>query len=244
MRRILLFLLFTFICLSTYTQSIMSWNIQDLGKAKYEKDSIVPAIADAMIESGADIIAIQEVVLNSYGDSCIIQISKILNYNYIISNRTSGDAAERYAFIYRKDIKLDTAYLDSQLEATVTREPYIAEFTYNCRKIIVRQVHLVPATKYPEEEVKQLYIYKDGIICGDFNISDENIVFNKLYDYFRSPLMGQPTTLKRDGTTTNNSYDHFLVSNDIKLYNQSVFLYNYKWNRRLLSDHLPIVIVI
>ena len=66
----------------SFSQVVMSWNIQNLGEAKFKRDTIVPAIADVMIQSKADIIAIQELVLNKYGDSCIIQIANILNYKY------------------------------------------------------------------------------------------------------------------------------------------------------------------
>jgi endonuclease/exonuclease/phosphatase family metal-dependent hydrolase len=222
----------------------MSWNIRDLGKSKYEKDTIIPEIANVMIESKADIIAIQEVVLNSYGDSCIIQLSKILGYNYAISGRTSGDGAERYAFIYHKDIKLDTSYLERSLSDSIGREPFVAHFTYYCKELIIRQVHLVPPSKNPANEVKKLYYYKDGIICGDFNLTDLSVIFEPLFTHFKSPLLGQATTLKMDSSISTNSYDHFLVDNDIKVNYQSVFDYKHKWLRRSLSDHLPIIIIL
>jgi len=222
----------------------MSWNIRDLGKAKYERDTILPAIANVMIESKADIIAIQEVVLNSYGDSCIIQLSKILNFDYVISARTSGDAAERYAFIYRKDIILDTSYLEAGLADVITREPFVGHFTYNCRELVIRQVHLVPPSKNPAAEVRQLYYYKDGIVCGEFNLTDLSVVYEPLFSYFKSPLLGQGTTLKMDDAVSTNSYDHFLVDDDIKVNHQYVFNYKYKWVRRSLSDHLPIIIIL
>jgi len=243
MKKILLILFFV-LPLLTWSQVIMSWNIRDLGKAKYERDTIIPAIANVMLESKADIIAIQEVVLNSYGDSCVIQLSKILNFNYTISNRTSGNGAERYAYLYRKDIKLDTSYLEPELSDVIDREPFVANFNYYCRKLVIRQVHLVPSSKNPANEVRQLYYYKDGIICGDFNLTDLSVVYEPLYIYFNSPLLGQPTTLKMDGTISTNSYDHFLVDDDIKVNYQYVFDYKYKWSRRSLSDHLPIIIIL
>ena len=60
-----------------------------------------------MKESKSDIIAIQEVVLNSYGDSCVIYLANKLNYNYIISQKTSGNGAERYAYLYSKSILMN-----------------------------------------------------------------------------------------------------------------------------------------
>ena len=238
---ILLFLLFPVII---YSQVIMSWNIQDLGKAKYQKDTIIPAIANVMIDSKADIIAIQEVVVNSYGDSCIIQLAKLLKYNYIISDRTTGDGVERYAYLYNKDILLNYATLDIVLEDVINREPYIASFKYNCKNILIRQVHIVPNNKNPQQEIAQLYNYKSDIICGDFNLTDKHLIYIPLLSNFNSPLYGLPTTLKTDGTISENSYDHFLVDKKIKVNYQYVYDYTYHGNRKLLSDHLPIIIIL
>jgi len=95
----ILFLLFTLISLITNSQTILSWNIQNLGETKYKKDSVISQLSSVIKSSKADIIAIQEVVTGSYGDSCIIKISKNIDYNYVISTRTTGDGSERYAFL-------------------------------------------------------------------------------------------------------------------------------------------------
>lgn len=243
MKKLLTFL-FTFLPIFLFSQVIMSWNIRDLGKSKYEKDTIIPAIANVMIESKADIIAVQEVVLSSYGDSCIIQLSRILGYNYVISGRTSGDGAERYAFLYNKNIRLDTSYLERNLSDSIGREPFVGHFEYYCRELVIRQVHLVPPSKNPANEVRKLYYYKDGIVCGDFNLTDLSVVFEPLFRYYKSPLLGQGTTLKVDDSVSTNSYDHFLVDDNIKVNHQYVFNYKYRWMRRNLSDHLPIIIIL
>jgi endonuclease/exonuclease/phosphatase family metal-dependent hydrolase len=221
----------------------MSWNIQDLGETKFKKDTIISEIANVMKTSKSDIIAIQEVVTNNYGDSCIIKLSKLLNYNYIISEKTTGDGSERYAYLWRKTIKLDSAYLDSKLVDSLNREPYIASFKYKKKTIVVRQLHLVPTKKNPQNEVLKLY-YKTGIICGDFNLTDKHESYNKLLLYFNSPLKNLPTSLKNDGTISENSYDHFFVEKKYVIKKSSVYFYNYKWNRKKLSDHLPILITL
>ena len=228
----------------TFSQVIMSWNIQYLGESKFKKDTIVPAIGDVMVQSKADIIAIQELVTKKYGDSCIIQLANILDYNYVISNKTSGRGTERYAYLYSKEIKLDTAYLDMTLGDSINREPYIAHFTYFCKEIIIRQVHLVPASKHPQEEIKHLYKYKDGILCGDFNLTAKHSIYIPLLTYFQCPLIGEPTTFKRDGSVSDNSYDHFFVEKGIKINHSEVFKFEYKYDKRKLSDHLPIIIIL
>lgn len=241
MKNLILFLLL-FITTFTYSQTILSWNIQNLGETKYKKDSVITQITNVIKSSKADIVAIQEVITGPYGDSCIIKISKLLNYNYTISARTTGDGAERYAFLYKKDITLNWSKLDVNLQDSLNREPFMASFKYNKKDVVVRQVHLVPTSKNPQQEVEDLYCYKDGIICGDFNLTCKHLIYIPLLKSFNSPLCGQGTSLKRDGTVSENNYDHFLVDKTYKIAESKVFIYPYKGNRNTLSDHLPILI--
>jgi endonuclease/exonuclease/phosphatase family metal-dependent hydrolase len=241
MKNLLLFI-FTFISILSYSQTILSWNIQNLGETKYKKDSVITQITNVIKSSKADIVAIQEVITGPYGDSCIIKISKLLNYNYTISARTTGDGAERYAFLYKKDITLNWSKLDANLQDSLNREPFMASFKYNKKDVVVRQVHLVPTSKNPQQEVEDMYCYKDGIICGDFNLTCKHLIYISLLKSFNSPLCGQGTSLKRDGTVSENNYDHFLVDKTYKIVESKVFIYPYKGNRNTLSDHLPILI--
>ena len=241
MKNLILFLLL-FITTFTYSQTILSWNIQNLGETKYKKDSVITQITNVIKSSKADIVAIQEVITGPYGDSCIIKISKLLNYNYTISARTTGDGAERYTFLYKKDITLNWSKLDVNLQDSLNREPFMASFKYNKKDVVVRQVHLVPTSKNPQQEVEDLYCYKDGIICGDFNLTCKHLIYIPLLKSFNSPLCGQGTSLKRDGSVSENNYDHFLVDKTYKIVESKVFIYPYKGNKNTLSDHLPILI--
>ena len=238
----ILLLLFTFISFLSNSQTILSWNIQNLGETKYKKDSIITDISQVIKSSKSDIIAIQEVVTGKYGDSCIIKISKLLDYNYIISPKTTGDGSERYAYLYRKNIKLNWSKLDVTLQDSIDREPFMASFKYKKKEIIIRQVHLVPTNKTPQKEVEDLYCYKDGIICGDFNLTCNHLIFIPLLKIYNSPLCGKGTSLKRDGSVSENNYDHFLVDKTYKILESKVFIYSYKGNKNKLSDHLPILI--
>ena len=245
MRKLLILLLIILFNTSSFSQTIMSWNIQNLGQTKFQRDTIVPQIANIMIRSGADIIAIQEVVTRNYGDSCVIQIAKIMNYSYIISEPTTGNGSERYAFLWRKGIKLNWAKLDKDLEDVIDREPFIGSFTYKGKEIILRQIHIVPTAKNPKKEVVHLYKYKDGIICGDFNLSCKDPVYTPLLSSFNSSgFCGKGTSLKRDGTVSDNNYDHFFVGKEHQIKESKVYLYDYKWNRNSLSDHLPIILIL
>lgn len=241
MKNILLFL-FTFISIIVNSQTILSWNIQNLGETKFKRDSVIVQISRVLKSSNADIIAIQEVVTGSYGDSCIRKISKILDYNYVISTRTTGDGSERYAYLYRKTIILNWSKLDQTLQDSIDREPFIASFKISDKDLVIRQVHLVPTSKNPQNEVEKLYTYKDGIICGDFNLTCKHLVYIPMLTYFNSPLCGLGTSLKRDGTVSSNNYDHFFVGKIYKISESKVYLYPFNGNRNALSDHLPILI--
>lgn len=225
-----------------YSQTIMSWNIQNLGETKYKKDSVIIKIAEVIKSANPDIVAIQEVVTSNWGDSCIRKISKIINYNYVISNRTSGEGSERYAFIWKKNIILDKANLEVYLSDSLDREPYTGYFSIGINKLTISQVHLVPATKNPQFEVSKLYKLNSNIICGDFNLTSKHVIFIPILVKRNSTLSGQRTTLKRDGSVSENNFDHFLVQKSITIKSSKVFFYPFKGNRNLLSDHLPILL--
>jgi len=245
MKRLSILLFIVLFPVLVFSQAIMSWNIQNLGQTKFQRDTIVPQIANVMRTSGADIIAIQEVVTRNYGDSCVIQIAKIMDFNYVISEQTTGNGSERYAFLWRKDIKLNWAKLDKDLESVIDREPFVGSFDYKEKEIVLRQVHLVPTAKNPKKEVVHLYKYKDGIICGDFNLSCKDPVYTPLLSSFNtSGFCGKGTSLKRDGTISLNNYDHFFVGKEHQIKESKVYFYDYKWNRNFLSDHLPIILIL
>jgi endonuclease/exonuclease/phosphatase family metal-dependent hydrolase len=90
--------------------------------------------------------------------------------------------------------------------------------------------------------IKDSYAEKNSIICGDFNLTCKHLIYIPLLKSFNSPLCGQGTSLKRDGTVSENNYDHFLVDKTYKIVESKVFIYPYKGNRNTLSDHLPILI--
>ena len=245
MKSFILMILMTLSSL-TFSQTIMSWNIQNLGETKYKKDSVIYKISNVIRTSNADVVAIQELVTSNWGDSCVIKICKILDYNYVISKKTTGDGAERYAFLWKKSVKLVKSYLESSLQDSIDREPFTGVFDFGGRNLTIRQVHLVPATKNPQYEVSKLYNFNNStdIICGDFNLTSKHIVFVPILVKKNSPLSGQKTTLKRDGSINENNFDHFLVSKSLVIKNSKVYVYPFNGNRNILSDHLPIILVL
>jgi deoxyribonuclease-1-like protein len=225
------------------SQTCMSWNIQNLGESKFKKDSVLIKISQVIKSANPDIVAIQEVVTSNWGDSCIRKISKILNYDYTISKRTTGEGSERYAFLWKKDTKLVGAKLETGLQDSIDREPFTGIFTTGRKNIIISQVHLVPANKNPQYEVSKLYgLSKSHIICGDFNLTAKHVIYIPLLTKRNSPLSGQKTTLKRDGSISENNFDHFLVDKSLIIKSSKVYIYSFRGNRNLLSDHLPILL--
>ena len=243
MGKIILSFLFIFPLLAS-SQTIVSWNIKDLGESKFRKDTICPQIASVIKQSNADIIAIQEVVLSKYGDSAVAQIAGVLNMEYILSKRTTGKGAERYVYLWNKKVELEWASLDNSVEHLFNREPFCASFCYqDSIQIELKQVHLVPKSKNPQAEIAQLKKYDNGIICGDFNLTDKHLVYIPLYRNFNFPMKGELTSLKKNGEL-NQSYDHFLVGKEYQTEDAYAFFYPYQWDRWALSDHLPIVLIL
>lgn len=236
---ILLLILFP---LLSFSQTIMSWNIQNLGETKFKNDSILQKIVSIISTENPDIVAVQEVVTSKYGSLCIEKIAKQLNYNFVVSKATNGAGKEKYAYIYKKSITLISAKLESKLDTLIDREPFVANFNYNNKIIKLINIHVVPSTKIPQNEIAVLSnFYNDGIILGDFNLTDKHVVYVKLLTRFTSPLYGQLTSLRRDGTL-NKSYDHFLVYNSYSIESAKVVNYNCLYNRNKISDHLPIIL--
>ena len=219
----------------------MSWNIQNLGQSKFKNDSIMGTICITIAMQKPDVVAIQEVSTSKWGDSAIIKIAKRINYNYVISNKTTGEGSERYAFIYPKTTLLLKAELDTTLQDSIDREPYIGQFKVKKKLLIVRTIHTVPDSKNPQYEISKLYKYNEGIICGDFNLTDEHLIYIPLLKKYNSPLKSLQTSLHRDGSL-NKSYDHFLIDKKYIVNTSYVYLYPYIGNRNKVSDHLPIIL--
>jgi deoxyribonuclease-1-like protein len=106
MRSIVIFtyLLLSFLGASaqTDTMDIASWNIQNLGKSKSECElQFVSTVINKF-----DVIAIQEVSTSAEGPKAVSTIVKYLEgdgscWKYIVSEPTTGNGSERYAYIYR-----------------------------------------------------------------------------------------------------------------------------------------------
>ena len=240
--------------------SIISWNIQNLGKSKMSNDTIMLFISE-IVES-YDIVAIQEVSVSEFGSQVIARLDDILDrsgtsWDYVISNPTSGEGSERYAYLFKKDkVKLVGHSLEVSLASVVDREPFIGRFLFDGDEYILGNVHLVPIGKNPSLEVKELaslgkkYKDKKFILMGDFNLAESDGAFDMIKGWSVSVLKRERTSLKmKEGSDwLNEEYDNFFVSKGVKVGSSGV-LHFYKRFKELrsarrVSDHCPIFIYV
>ncbi|MEM7513514.1 MAG: endonuclease/exonuclease/phosphatase family protein [Bacteroidota bacterium] len=264
----LLFLTFSlqFTLLFSQSFSVVSWNIQNLGRTK--DDTEIRIMADILKEH--DLVAIQEVVgKDPAGAQAVARIADELNrsgsrWDYRVSLPTQSPSSyisERYAILW-KPSKLDlvgSPYLDRELADKIYREPYLAKFRVKKgRKSTFFHLINFHARRFdqkPEEEIQYFidYVEKLGsrsfIIAGDFNLDEKHNVWRKLYRKgFLSALENVPTTLKRKckrGNYFNHSIDNVYFSSYHMQLRKSGRIDFVPSCRRLkqargISDHVPV----
>lgn len=253
---------FFFLTFFTFSQTkILSWNLENFGKSKF--DSELNFIANSIVDY--DIIAIQEVVAGYGGAQAIAKLVTILNqkgskWDYTISNPTSGSSShktERYAFIWKTaKVKLKgNAWLEKKYQLEIEREPYFATFETNKKSFTLVNFHAITKKKQPETEIKyfkflpQQYSDLKLVFMGDFNCPQSHSVFNPLKKMGYLPvLQNQKTTLKQQCRDTNclaSEFDNiFYPSQSVKHLNSGIISFHKKFNSleeaRKISDHIPI----
>ena len=245
---------------------IISWNIQDCGRTK--DDSKILFIAQTLRD--AELVAIQEVVaIDPAGAQAIGRLADQLNrmgakWDFRISDPTNSPVkgqSERYAFLWKTSV-LDMIYrpfLDSTLASQIIREPFIGRFRQrsNQKQFIVVNFHSRRFDEHPEEEVKYFYTYPKRfdvpvIIAGDFNMSEDEAVFDGLYNLgYHNAIVNQKTTLKQkcaDGVYLTHAIDNIYVPATMKIqYGEAIdFVKNCGALEyaRTISDHLPVMCTI
>ena len=254
----ILFLLLIFSHSVFATTKVLSWNIQNFGLSK--SDANFQFIASVM--KPYDIIVIQEVNASYSGSQAIAKLVNCLknlgsDWDYAVSNPTIGKGIERYAYIWKKSIKLlGKPYLYAPFQYTIDREPFMATFVHQKDTFTIVNIHLVPKQKKPELEIIQLYQLaalknQHIIIAGDFNCPHFNMAFDKLYAYhFKHAFLRTPTTLKmkpKNGSHLASMYDNFYYEkNEIIAVSPTCIDFSRQFSSlkeaRRISDHLPISI--
>lgn len=256
--------LLVFICLSSHAQvKIMTWNLMNLGKSKTPEQ--ITYIAKTL--NKADVIAIQEVVINPTGAQTAAKIHQELNnttgykWDYVISAPTDSSPyrSERYIYFFKTSrVKLKTkAFLDTHYALEIEREPYIATFTYNNKEFTLVNIHALPKKHQPETEIKyfknypELYATNNLIFLGDFNLSQAHSVFNPLKKLGYEPsFVNQKTSLRQKCINNDclaSEYDNIIFNTSKnKLISKKAILFYEDFPditiARKLSDHIPIMI--
>ena len=258
-----LLILFFLLSFNTYSQqkdlNLVSWNIQDFGQTKSNKE--LDEIADIIRE--ADIVAIQEVVAGYGGAQAVAKLADILNrkgakWDYVISDPTNSSkyVTERYAVVWKtKHIKIkNRGKLIKELDTLVDREPFLIDFYVADKKLSLINFHSRPYNKNPEAEIialTQYIIASDStplILAGDFNINEAKPVFDNFkINGYTAAIINKKTTLKKtcDGFEyRNHPIDNVFYSSSIVKTNSGVLDFvgacdNIEKARKI-SDHLPV----
>lgn len=241
--------------------TIVSWNIQDLGRSKDAQE----IHRMAQVIRSFDIVAIQEVVAKDpAGAQAVAKIADELNrmgakWDYRVSDPTQSPSSyirERYAYLWKTSkVKLiGRPHLDNDLEIVCDREPYIAKFKEkkNGQYLTVANFHSRPHNKYPEDEIQHFIKYakrpQNMIILGDFNLTEQHQVWDKLYAQgFKPAVHDLPTTLKRkckNGNYFNHSIDNIYFGTSVHFVGSGRVDFVKDCGRlkvsRMLSDHVPV----
>jgi len=137
---------------------VTSWNIRALGQSK---DAAEIAVIAEFIED-SDIVALQEVVAGEGGPEAVSRLwqqpqTADPSWRQRVSDSTSGEGTERYAFLWRAGgVELTGAALSEDLQYPLDREPYIGWFAVNHEVLTVVNLHAVSTAKDPANGIFQL----------------------------------------------------------------------------------------
>jgi len=244
---------------------IASFNILRLGAAKKDMTQT------AKILQGFDIVGLVEVINRDGVEELVDELNKQSNekWDYHISPFGVGSSKykEYFAYVYRKNkvkfIKSEGFYKNGK--SSLLREPYGATFqigNFDFTFVLVHTIYGNNEAQRKAENFKMVDVYNyfqdrdekenDIFIAGDFNLYALDESFRPLYKhadkitYAIDPAI--KTTIGAKGRA--NSYDNFFFS---QKYSQEFTGSsgaldfsgdNPKLMREIVSDHIPIFIVV
>ncbi|ALF18065.1 endonuclease/exonuclease/phosphatase family protein [Fusobacterium animalis] len=244
---------------------IASFNILRLGAAK--KDMV----QTAKILKGFDIVGLVEVINRDGVEELVDELNKQSDekWDYHISPFGVGSSKykEYFAYVYKKDkvkfIKSEGFYKNGK--SSLLREPYGATFqigNFDFTFVLVHTIYGNNESQRKAENYKMVDVYNyfqdrdekenDIFIAGDFNLYALDESFRPLYKhadkitYAIDPAI--KTTIGAKGRA--NSYDNFFFS---QKYSQEFTGSsgaldfsgdNPKLMREIVSDHIPVFIVV
>lgn len=260
MRKIITLVVLLIISFSFSQVKLLSWNVENLGSSKSNKDILF--IANTIKDY--DVIALQEVVAGDGGAQSVAKLADELNrkgskWDYIISNPTSSSAykTERYAFLWKtsKIKKIGEAWLEKKYHLEIDREPFYCTFQYNNKQFTLANFHAITKSKQPETEIKYFkflpaqYPNLNLLFVGDFNCPQSHTVFNPLKKTgYNSVFVNQKTSLKKeckDNVCLASEFDNIWYNSaKISVANSKVIhfynIFQTLKEAREISDHIPI----
>jgi len=243
---------------------LVTWNLYNFGRTKDDREIAVAA----RTLRDADLVAAQEIVTSPPGAQAIGKLDAALDrtgfeWDYRISDPTTGDGTERYAFLWKPSrVRLvGQAWLESSLAGPIDREPYLARFEHRQtgQRVLVASLHAVPRSKDPAREVvlldrlHQKYTPDHLLILGDFNLDEDDEAFDALRRLgYRAVLDDQATSLRRsadpgpDGHLANEYDNIFVEAGPLRAARSGVLDFTSQFpslkDARSLSDHLPVFV--
>lgn len=257
----LLKILFLLLAATTFSQvKLLSWNVENLGSSKSEKD--ISFITKIIKEY--DVVALQEIVAGDGGAQAVAKLADELNrkgskWDYTISDPTSSSThkTERYAFLWKtsKVKRIGDAWLEKKYHLEIDREPYYCTFDYNGKQFTIANFHAITKSKQPETEIKYFkflptqYPKLNLLFVGDFNCPQSHTVFNPLKKMgYTCVFTNQKTSLKKECANDEclaSEFDNIWYNTSKISISNSKAIHFYKSfetlkEAREISDHIPI----
>jgi endonuclease/exonuclease/phosphatase family metal-dependent hydrolase len=244
------------------TARVVTWNLYNFGQSK--NDSEIAFIAETLRD--ADVVAVQEVSTGPAGAQAVARLDaeldrKGFSWDYRVSDPTTGDGSERYAFLWKPSrLRLvGTPWLEESLAGPIDREPFCARFEHRKtgRTFLVASLHAVPTSKDPEREIALLdrlhrhYESDHLVILGDFNLDEDDEAFRALTSLGYAPVLDdQKTSLRRKRKSgpmghLASEYDNvFVETGPLRVTSTGVVDFTGSFSTlkdaRDISDHLPV----
>jgi deoxyribonuclease-1-like protein len=224
------------------TITIMNWNVQIFGIAKWNKTSVREKMLDVIPR--ADIIFIQEI--RDKSGEAFQELCNMLNQTHkcnISSRAGRSSSKEQYGIIYKKDFKI-TSFIDynpHQMDWW-ERPPIEVTFLIGNYEFRATNIHTKPEDTTNELKNLEMLYYTSSwagnrVWLGDFNADcgyyDEKNKTAFLNEYWI--IQGNDDTT---ATNSNCAYDRIIINRDMQ---EEYIRYGiYKNITTEISDHYPV----
>jgi endonuclease/exonuclease/phosphatase family metal-dependent hydrolase len=232
----------SFIPDSNDTITIMSWNIQIFGIAKWNKTNIKEKMLDVI--SRADIIFIQEI--RDKSGEAFRELCNQLNESFkcnISSRAGRSSSKEQYGIIYKKDINLTsiTDYNPDGMDRW-ERPPIEVTFLFGNYEFRATNIHTKPENATIELKNLEMLYYTSSWAGNRVWLGDLNADCGYYDENNKTVFLNECWVIKdNDDTTATNSscaYDRIIINKDMQ---EEYIRYGIYKNITIeISDHYPV----